>query len=73
MSRSYQKRKSNKKRSNIKSVKRLKSKTICKVLNNRSPSIYMSNTKHTKYIKLKSRVLKRQQGEFACITMKYKN
>ena len=69
MSRSSQKRKSSKKRSN---VRRVKSKTICKVLTKRSPSIYMSKPKHTKYIKLRSRVLKRQQGEFACITMKSK-
>lgn len=68
MTKRSQKHKSNnKKRSNIKG---LETKTICKVLNQRSPSIYMRRSKHTKYIKLRSRVLKRQEGEFACITMK---
>ncbi len=74
MTKISQKRKSNKKINNKRrsNVKRLKSKTICKVLTQRSPSIYMSKPKQTKYIKLRSRVLKRQQGEFACITIKSK-
>ena len=70
MNKRSQKRKSNNKRSN--NIKKLKSKTICKLLTEKSPSIYMAKPKHTKYIKLKSRVVKRQKAEFACITMKYK-